>query len=886
MNAQGVDAGRRRGDDGAGLRGGLLVAANRRHLARHPWLLALAVLGIALGVATATAVDLAIASARRAFTDASAAVVGHATDQIIGGPRGLADADVVALRRALAPGRVAPVIEADLVVPGRHHVLRLLGVDPLSEAPFRPWMDGARGDGPGAEPGGGAGGGGGVLARLLTVPGAALISADTARALGVGVGDRLPVLVGAERRELVVVGLLPGGDRATADLALCDLATAQEVLGRGGRVDRLDCLLDAAGEARLQAIVLPDGAEAAPAAARTAALVQLTAAFQTNLTALGLIALVVGMFLIHNTATFLVVQRRVLTARLRLAGATRSQVAAALLVETAAIGALGSVLGLGGGIVAGSVLVRLVTRTIGDLWIAAPGAPTLDLPWGTLLADAGLGLAATLAAAALPIREAALTAPAVQAMPSLRGETARRLAPRLALAGLVAVALAAMPLGFAGTWQRTGWAGSITAGFLALGLLIGGYALLVPLAVAWGGRAAGSIAGRLRLPVAAIAARSLAAGLDRTAVAVAALVVASAAGLGIALMVGSFRGAVADWLDSGFHADLYCAAPRAVAASLDEPSLDPALVARLRALPGVGTAVAKRDARVPSDHGRVQVLAVDVSGDADSGAALGSIFLAGDPARAWPAVARGEACVVSEPFAAHHRTALGERLVLTGAHGPVALTVAGVVRDYSSDQGFVLVARAAYRGWYDDDAITTLALTAAPGTSADALAGQARTAAAGTALVVTPVAALRAETLTVFDRTFAITSVVRTLAGAVAFLGVLSALLALALERRREYALLRLHGCTPGQLRWLIVGQAGLTGLFAGLLALPLGQALAAGLTQVINRRAFGWSFALRGDLEQDAFAVGLAVVAALLAALWPAWVVGRQAPAVALREE
>jgi putative ABC transport system permease protein len=84
----------------------------------------------------------------------------------------------------------------------------------------------------------------------------------------------------------------------------------------------------------------------------------------------------------------------------------------------------------------------------------------------------------------------------------------------------------------------------------------------------------------------------------------------------------------------------------------------------------------------------------------------------------------------------------------------------------------------------------------------------------------------------------------------------------------------------------LIVGQAALTGIFAGLLALPLGHALAAGLTQVINRRAFGWSFSLRGDLNEDLFALGLAVIAALLAAWWPAWVVGRQAPAVALREE
>ena len=876
----------------------LLIAANRRHLTRHPWLLALAVLGIALGVATATAVDLAIASARTSFTDASTAVVGHATDEIIGGPRGIPDADVIRIRHELAPGKVAPVIEAELVVPGHHRVLRLLGVDPFSEPPFRPWLEAkSRGDSSekstSSQPG--TGSGSDLLARLFTVPGAVALSADTAAALNLSLGDHLPVLVGAERRELTVAAILPRADdaktdRATADIAVCDIATAQELLNRLGRVDRLDVLVADADEPRLAALALPPGAEVQPAAARTAALVQLTAAFQTNLTALGLIALVVGMFLIHNTATFLVVQRRVLTARLRLAGATRGQIARALLAEAAAIGAIGSVLGMVGGIAAGSVLVRLVTQTIGDLWIAAPGSPELDLPWTTLLTDAGLGLVATIAAAALPIREAARTAPAVSAVPSLRAETARRLAPRLALIGLGGLILSAYPLSFfsylVGPYTVEGFAGTIVGGFLALGCMIGGYALLVPLAVAACGKVSGGIAARLRLPVATLAARSLAAGLDRTAVAVAALVVASAAGLGIALMVGSFRGAVSDWLDSGFHADLYCASPRAVAASLDEAALDPDLVARLRALPGLASAVAKRDARVASDRGRLQILAVDVDASNGTGAALGSIFLAGDPVAAWPAVARGEACLVSEPWAARHHTHVLDNIVLSTAHGPHVVTIAGVVRDYSSDQGFVLVARAPYRAWFDDDAITTLALTAAPGHDPDALADAARAAAAGTSLVITPVAALRTQTLTVFDRTFAITKVVRTLAGAVAFLGVLSALLALALERRREYALLRLHGCTPGQLRGLIVGQAALTGLFAGLLALPLGHALAAGLTQVINRRAFGWSFSLRGDFSEDVFAVALAVIAALLAAWWPAWVVGRQAPAVALREE
>jgi putative ABC transport system permease protein len=140
--------------------------------------------------------------------------------------------------------------------------------------------------------------------------------------------------------------------------------------------------------------------------------------------------------------------------------------------------------------------------------------------------------------------------------------------------------------------------------------------------------------------------------------------------------------------------------------------------------------------------------------------------------------------------------------------------------------------------------------------------------------------------LEVFDRTFKITEVLRALAAIVAFLGVLSALLAIEMERAREMGVLRALGFAPQQLRTLLLVQTGLLGLVAGLVAMPIGSALAGLLVHVINRRAFGWSMDLVLAPADLALGLALAVGAALLAGVYPAWRASRGDLALALREE
>jgi putative ABC transport system permease protein len=254
-------------------------------------------------------------------------------------------------------------------------------------------------------------------------------------------------------------------------------------------------------------------------------------------------------------------------------------------------------------------------------------------------------------------------------------------------------------------------------------------------------------------------------------------------------------------------------------------------------------------------------------------------FREGSAAGVW----EGDAVIVSEPYANRH----GTTVRLRTDRGERDFRVAGVFYDYGSSAGVVVMSRRTYDRAWDDRRISGLALEAAPGVDVDALVAAVRERGGdGRRLVVRSNRALRETSLEIFDRTFAITGVLRTLSVAVAFVGMLAALMALQLERTREIGVLRTLGLTPRQVWGLVTAQTGIIGLLSGLLAVPSGLLLAAVLVFVINRRSFGWTMELDpspGILLQG---VALAVLAALLAGLYPAWRMARGEPAEALRDE
>lgn len=845
----------------------MLWRSGFRYLLRHPWLMGLSVLGVALGVAVVVAIDLANASAQRAFELSADAVTGRATHQVASATGGtLPDTLYRRLRVEEGFRQSAPVVEGYATTTrGGGRTLQLLGVDPLAEAPFRPYV------GQGAVD----------LGVFMAVPRTALLSTGTADALGLALDDTLQVRIDGVAHTLRVAGLIAPADarsaQATQNLVVMDVGNAQALLGLAGRLSRIDLILPDgdAGDARRARVeaVLPPGAEVIRSSARTATIDQMTRAFELNLTALSYLALVVGMFLIYNTMTFSVVQRRPLVGRLRALGVTRREVFALVTGEALAIGAVGTLLGLLLGVVLGRGLVQLVTQTINDLYfVVTVRGLSLD-PW-TLVKGAVLGLGATLAAAAAPAREAT-NAPATTVLQrSAQESRVQRLAPRLAAAGVL--------LGAAGAGLLAVPGGGIVLSYAALLTVLLAFALATPLVVVAFGRLARVVLGRLVGVLGKMAAQGVVTTLSRTGVATAALMIAIAATVGVGVMVSSFRQTVVRWLDYSLQADVYVQPPSLVFRG-GTAAFDPATASLLAATPGAAGAYSVRRVTVTSETGRTDLVAVSRSPNAgrtyqfkDGGEeSLEAIF------------GRDDAVIVSEPYAYRHGVGVGDALRLQTDRGPRTFTVAGVFYDYGSDLGVVMMGRDAYETWFDDRALSGLALYAEPGVPADTLMARVQDRVpAGQEVIVRSNRGLRDVSLEVFDRTFTITAVLRLLAVLVAFVGVLSALMALQLERARELAVMRANGMTPGQVGRYVTTQTGLMGLIAGLLSLPLGLVLAYVLIYVINRRSFGWTLQFEVPPAILLQALLLAVAAALLAGLYPAWKMARANPALALREE
>ena len=856
-----------------------------RSLGRHPWSLALAVLGIALGVAVAVSIDLANESARRAFALATEAVTGRATHQIVGGPAGISDDLYRALRVDAGVRLAAPVLTGDVAAldhPGR--TFTVLGIDPLAEAPFRPYLGGGASDGIDAD----AGAAGerarprsdplAAVAALMTRPGAVLLARPTARELGVRPGDPLRVRVAGARRTLTVVGIVEPADpmsaRALASILVADVATAQEIFGSPGRLTRIDLIApdDDTGRVLLARVAgrLPDGAELVAAGARAGTTGQMIRAFQWNLTALSLLALVVGMFLIYQTTAFSVVQRRPLIGALRAIGVTRGEVFGLVMGEALLIGVVGTAAGLILGLAMARGLLDLVTRTINDLYFVLTVRDVALEPM-SLGKGLALGLGATALAALGPAVEATRAAPrAVMSRAAL--ETGARHAVRRATwLGAALFSAGALLLAWPG--------GGIAGGFAGLFVVMIGCALVSPAAALGLLRLLHPIAGAAFGVLGRLATRGIAAALSRTAVAIAALTIAVSAAIGVGVMIASFREAVVRWLEGTLRADIYVSAPSLVG-SRPDATLDPDLAARLAATPGVMSVSTSRGVMVAGPGGPVQVVALDL----DPARRPRWRFREGGSDGVWDAGA--DAVIVSEPYANRHGARAGGTVRLRTDRGEREFRVAGVFYDYGSSAGVVVMSRRAYDRAWDDRRISSLAADVSPGADPEGVMAAMRDRAGGQDLVIRSNRALREGSLAIFDRTFAITGVLRTLTVVVAFIGVLAALMALGLERAREVGVLRTLGLTPRQVWVLLTAQSGLMGLIAGVLAVPGGLLLAWVLVFVINRRSFGWTMPLSPSPSILLQGIALSVLAAVLAGLYPAWRMAAALPADAVRDE
>lgn len=846
-----------------------------RHTRRRPLQSLFFIVGVAIGVAMIVAIDLANGSAARAFQLGTESVAGRATHQIVGGPSGLDESVYVALRREAGVRTSAPVVESYVTAEELDaQPMRLLGVDPFSESPFRSYLGTEGGVNPGES----------FLGDLLARPNTVLLSTELAARYGLEPGNELTIRKGSERTALQIIGLLEPSDdlseRALSGLLIVDIATAQELLDRVGTLDRIDLIVPdgeagAALLARAESI-LPDNARIERAAGRSGTVDSMTEAFSLNLTALSLLALVVGMFLIYNTVTFSVIQRRPVLGSLRALGMTRREIFAVILLEAAILGVIGTLLGLGLGVLLGRGAVQTVTQTVNDLFFVVAVRDT-SIPTFTLVKGALIGVAAALVGATVPAIEATSVAPAGAFRRSNVEDRARALLPWLTAAGVVLAILGALIM-------LPEWPLSIA--FTGLFGIVIGAALITPAITLGLMRIVEALMQRTGV-VGRMAPRTVVRSLSRTSVAVAALMVAVSVIIGVGIMVGSFRQTVVLWLDDVLQADIFVTPPTQGANAVGSV-LDSDVVERLSTFEGVERYATTRGARASAflDGGDEATPINFVSFSEDlAGADRRYRAAIGDWEATWQAVVNG-GVVINEPMANRTGLGVGDQLPVQTDRGLRNFAIVGVNIDFDVNMT-VFTYAGVYEQFFDNSDPAAMAIFVEPGVDVDATVDAMRASFAGQEeLLISSNRGLRENALIIFDRTFAITVALQLLATIVAFIGILSTLMSLQLERMREIGVLRANGMTRRQLWRLSLLETGLIGSSAGLIALPVGFVLALVLIYIINLRSFGWTLEMQllpGEFVQ-AFLVAL--VAALLAGLYPAWRMGQVQPATAVRSE
>jgi putative ABC transport system permease protein len=830
---------------------------------------------VALGVAIGLAIDLANATAVASFASSVNVVSSRVNLQVLGIGRGFDERTILRVQAIPGVTYAGPTIEDGLIVGARAgdpfsgETLRVLGVDLLRPLPHAQETGAASPAAPA-----------GTDADTWTLVNGhgALVSERVARTYGWQPGRRVRAIAGDRVVTMRIAGVIPPGIVGIdSSVVFVDVATAQELFDKLGRLDRIDLVVDPArfDAVRAQvAAVIPPGTRAIPPRTRTAEIARMLQSFRLNLDALAYVALLVGMYLIYNSVAISVVQRRPEIGTVRALGATRGAVFRTFVAEGACIGVAGSLLGLAFGALLASLSVAAVSRTVDTLYVASH-ADTVAYDPVLFLKAFVLGVLASIAAAAFPAFDAAVTPPAItmraQGFETRRPRLSRRAAFAAAGAFACAAACARVPA----------IDGVPVFGFVAGVLIIVGGSLCAPLAVELLARAGTALAARR--PVIALAASNLAAAPVRSAVAVASLMLAIGMTVSVGVLVASFRTTIVAWSDQTLRADLFVR-PLGLDDASTVARFPPIVAARIAALPGVASVATIRTIDIPF-RGRITTLAAaDLSALATQNRLP---LLGGADARLLARTLPGtNGVLASEPFASKFGVGPGDTIVLPTPSGATRFTIAAVYNDYSSDAGVVVVDTRTYRRLFADDSVTSLAVYAQPGADLPRVRSAIVRAVAPLQIDVQTNRELRGLVVQIFDRTFAITYALDVVAVTVAVLGIVSTLFALVLERRREFGVLRYLGVSTRQVRRIVLVEAAGIGFLGGVAGVAVGMLLALLLIFVINRQSFGWLIDLHVPVAFLAETALLVVVAATLAGIYPARVAARIRTADAVRTE
>jgi putative ABC transport system permease protein len=876
-----------------------IFEAIRRHASERPARTVLTIAGIALGVAVAVAIRAANVHVLDSFQRSVTSVAGRATIQVSGGDLGLDERVVAIIRQHPDVRSATPILQmVGRLATGAHAggALTIVAMDLFEAADVKDIrFDDRTGDDP-------------SLKTLLS-PDAILIGARLAEEWSVQPGDALDVAVGGGTYRVTVRGILNPHATQTSiwdRLAVMDIAAAQVTFGMLGRVDRYDVVTDPNRpiDAMIRALrsSLPAGLTVERPTTRNEQVEHMVRAFQLNLSVLSAVSLLIGLFLVYNTVSFAVVQRRREIGILSVMGLSRRGISLLFIAESAFMGLLGGLLGTVGGMLLAEHLVGRLARTISDLYVSVDTADVtvtgflLDLPPSLWAGGALLGVGVSVFGALVPSLDASGTAPAKALGPGDYEASKRVRTALLAWLGgvwLVAAALLSLlgPLG-----------GVPVFGYMAALCLLLGLSCLIPLVVRLFGRmllASERTEGRTPASLsllARLAADQISRTPGRSAVTISAMMIGVAIMVGIGTMIGSFRHTVELWIEQTVIADLIVAAgtwPQGHESGPSSSRLSMEAARQLAAVPGVAAVDTYRDRAFDYRGRRVSLVSRDLRVHAERSRYL---LTAGDAVPILKQAAAGEGVLVSEVFARTFGMAPGETLKLATPAGERGFHILGVFYDYATDGGKIVMDRHLYQRLWEDETVTVLPIYLAAGGSPASVRSAIETSlnakeTAGSSgarppSIVISNGELRAEIMAIFDRTFTVTYALELIAIVIAVLGIVNTLVTSVLQRRQEFALLRSLGTNEGHVRRLMLWESAYLSLLGGGLGVLGGLLLSVLLIEVINKQSFGWTIHFVVQPWVLLQSVALASVAALVAGYFPARWAARQSIAEGLRYE
>ncbi|QJR11319.1 hypothetical protein DSM104443_02394 [Usitatibacter rugosus] len=814
--------------------------------------LALTLSCIALGVALAGAVHTLHASALTEVDRAARTLAGSADLEIRGPRSGFDEALFPKIARHPEVLAASPVVELEASLANGKDTLHVMGVDPFRAARLQPGFLVGEANFSWAAEG-------------LDSANAWLTPSALAR-LGVKVGGTVALRSGPGTVELHVAGVLPRLD-AGGEIAVIDIASAQERFDRLGKLSRIDLRLRAGVDAEAFRVALaaelPPGVVAMPPAAISGRAASLTRAYRVNLNALASMALLTGLFLVFSTLALQAARRREEYALLRALGVTRGGLARLVLVEGLLVGLAGAAIGTLGGLAVSRVVLERFGTDLGSGYFRGIEATFAPDPWA-LSAIAFLGIATSLAGAWAVARSASR----VEIASALR-ERAHDLpaGDRHALPVALGLIVAGVPF----LWAPP-VGGLPLGGYTTIALWLAASALLVPPAC----RALLARFAPTRDPIAHLAAAQFRHLPGHLAASVAGIVVSASLCAAMVVMVHSFRVSLDRWLTSVIGADLYVRG-----AEGDTVTFSPEQQRAIAALPQLARVDVMRYDRLTlgADVPQVTLLARTLDDRVLRG------FQAEPASR--PENTKAIPVWVSEAAVDLHGWRKGEPMTLPIGGRSTEVFVVGTFRDFARTWGAVLMDIEDYRRLTGDLAANDLAvdLTDRARTS-EAQAAIRLALADAPALRIEDATGLHQRSLDIFDRTFAATYALEAVALVISLAGLTSSFAAIAWSRRREFGVLRHLGLRRRDVLRMLTVEGAVAGTLGAAIGLASGAAISVVLVQVVNRQSFHWGMEVHWPFAALVALATALVVACAIGARWSAHAAVREEAVRAVRDD